>query len=140
MNAPAPLVLVVEDEAPGSGAARANAREPTRFPHRSRPATAEEGLAAATTRAQPDIDVLLDLGLPDLDGIELTKKLREWSATPVLVLSARGREQDKIDALDAGADDYLPEAVRRRTSFLRASASRSARAAARRRRARLRGR
>ena len=51
--------------------------------------------------------ILLDLGLPDIDGIEVTRRIREWSATPIIVISARGREQDKIDALDAGADDYL---------------------------------
>src|SRR6185369_2246959 len=51
--------------------------------------------------------VLLDLGLPDRDGLEVTKMLREWSERPVIVLSARGQESDKIAALDAGADDYL---------------------------------
>jgi two-component system KDP operon response regulator KdpE len=51
--------------------------------------------------------ILLDLGLPDGDGIDLVRKLREWSQTPIIVLSARGREEDKIAALDAGADDYL---------------------------------
>jgi two-component system, OmpR family, KDP operon response regulator KdpE len=51
--------------------------------------------------------VLLDLGLPDLDGIEVVRKLREWSRVPVIILSARGHEGDKIAALDAGADDYL---------------------------------
>ncbi len=66
---------------------------------------AREGLSQATGR-NPDV-ILLDLGLPDLDGIELTRRLREWSRTPIIVISARGREQDKIAALDAGADDYL---------------------------------
>ena len=50
---------------------------------------------------------MLDLGLPDLDGVELTRKLREWSTVPVVVVSAQGREQDKVAAFDAGADDYL---------------------------------
>jgi two-component system KDP operon response regulator KdpE len=67
--------------------------------------TAREGLAHASAR-NPDV-VLLDLGLPDGDGIEVTRQLREWSRMPVIVLSARGREEDKIAALDAGADDYL---------------------------------
>jgi two-component system KDP operon response regulator KdpE len=51
--------------------------------------------------------VLLDLGLPDLDGLEVTKRLREFSSVPIIVLSARGREDDKVAALDAGADDYV---------------------------------
>lgn len=54
----------------------------------------------------PDI-VLLDLGLPDIDGLEVVKRLREWTTVPIIILSARGQEQDKIAALDAGADDYL---------------------------------
>ena len=67
--------------------------------------TGAEGLAAAARHA-PDI-ILLDLGLPDLDGIEVTRRLREWTQTPIIVISARGQEQDKVAALDAGADDYL---------------------------------
>jgi len=59
----------------------------------------------ATTR-NPDV-VLLDLGLPDVDGLEVTKRLREWAQTPIIVISAREQEQDKVKALDAGADDYL---------------------------------
>src|SRR5437762_5727600 len=65
----------------------------------------EEALRHAAT-AQPDL-IVLDLGLPDIDGIELTRRLREWSAIPIIVVSARGKEQDKVMALDAGADDYL---------------------------------
>ena len=68
-------------------------------------ASGSEGLAAAATR-NPDI-VLLDLGLPDMDGLEVAKRLREWSQVPVIVLSAREQEEDKIKALDSGADDYL---------------------------------
>ena len=67
--------------------------------------TGERGLIEAATR-KPDV-VILDLGLPDLDGAEVIRRLREWSQVPILVLSARTREQDKIAALDAGADDYL---------------------------------
>ena len=63
------------------------------------------GLAAAAA-FRPDV-ILLDLGLPDLDGIEIIRRLREWSKVPVIVLSVRDREHDKVDALDAGADDYL---------------------------------
>jgi len=68
-------------------------------------ATAQEGLIQATTR-NPDV-VLLDLGLPDLDGLEVAKRLREWTQTPIIVISAREQELDKVKALDAGADDYL---------------------------------
>lgn len=64
-----------------------------------------QGLHLAATE-NPDL-ILLDLGLPDMDGVEVARDLREWSEVPVIVLSARGREQDKIDALDAGADDYM---------------------------------
>jgi two-component system KDP operon response regulator KdpE len=67
--------------------------------------TGQQALLEATTRP-PDL-ILLDLGLPDLDGVEVARRLREWSSTPIIVLSARGREGDKIQALDAGADDYL---------------------------------
>ncbi len=68
-------------------------------------ATGEEGLAQASAR-KPGI-LLVDLGLPDLDGLELIRRLRSWSTAPVIVLTARGREEDKVAALDAGADDYL---------------------------------
>lgn len=63
------------------------------------------GLAAAAA-VRPDL-ILLDLGLPDLDGVEVIRRLREWSQTPIIVLSVREREDDKVGALDAGADDYL---------------------------------
>jgi two-component system KDP operon response regulator KdpE len=67
--------------------------------------TAAEGISLARTH-NPDL-VLLDLGLPDMDGMEVTKRLRELSSRPIIVISARGQEQDKIGALDVGADDYL---------------------------------
>jgi len=67
--------------------------------------TLQRGLIDAATR-RPDL-VVLDLGLPDGDGVDLIRDLRQWSAVPVIVLSARSREADKIAALDAGADDYL---------------------------------
>jgi two-component system, OmpR family, KDP operon response regulator KdpE len=67
--------------------------------------SAREGLDAAAT-VRPDL-IILDLGLPDLDGVEVTRRLREWSKVPVLILSVRGRDEEKIAALDAGADDYL---------------------------------
>lgn len=68
-------------------------------------ANGQDALREAATRT-PDL-VLLDLGLPDLNGKEVTRRLREWSAVPIVVLSARGQERDKIEALDAGADDYV---------------------------------
>jgi two-component system, OmpR family, KDP operon response regulator KdpE len=68
-------------------------------------ATAEEARVLATTH-NPEV-ILLDLGLPDGDGIDLARRFREWSHVPIIVISARGREADKVLALDAGADDYL---------------------------------
>jgi len=68
-------------------------------------ATLRDGLAAAGTR-QPDL-IVLDLGLPDGNGLNLIRDVRGWSSVPIIVLSARAQEADKIDALDAGADDYL---------------------------------
>jgi len=65
----------------------------------------EDGLVQAATR-QPDL-VIVDLGLPDMDGVDVIRKLREWGSMPIIVLSARGQERDKIAALDAGADDYV---------------------------------
>jgi len=67
--------------------------------------TGEEGLAVAASQ-RPDV-VILDLGLPDMDGVEVTQKLREWTRTPVIVLSVRDQEETKVAVLDAGADDYL---------------------------------
>jgi two-component system KDP operon response regulator KdpE len=98
-----PLILVIEDEAQIRRFLRASLSS-----HGYRlqeAATGEEGLTKAAT-FQPDL-IILDLGLPDLDGLEVTTRLREWTALPVIVLSARGQEQDKVAALDAGADDYL---------------------------------
>ena len=65
----------------------------------------ESAIVAASTQ-QPDI-ILLDLGLPDLDGVEVIKRIRSWSQLPIIVISARSEDSDKVDALDAGADDYL---------------------------------
>ena len=97
------VVLVVDDEGPirkflraglaGQGYALVEA------------ATGQEGLTQAAMRP-PDL-VLLDLGLPDIDGFDIVRRLREWSTVPIIVLSARGQEGDKIRALDAGADDYV---------------------------------
>ncbi|RIX45058.1 MAG: two-component system response regulator KdpE [Rhodocyclales bacterium GT-UBC] len=103
MSAPAPKVLLIEDE-----------KQIRRF---VRLAVEEEGcqVVEAETKARglieaglckPDL-LILDLGLPDGNGIDLIRDLRGWSDVPVLILSARTQENDKIDALDAGADDYL---------------------------------
>ncbi|HET9299353.1 MAG TPA: response regulator [Candidatus Polarisedimenticolaceae bacterium] len=103
MSPPEPLVLVVDDEPQLRRFLRASL--PAQGYRLIEAATGEEALREAAARA-PDL-VLLDLGLPDLDGVEVTRRLREWSAAPILVLTARDQEQDKIRALDAGADDYL---------------------------------
>src|SRR5579883_2431625 len=65
----------------------------------------EEGLTLLSEK-QPDL-VILDLGLPDLDGMNFTKRAREWTSVPIIILSARNQEKDKIEALEAGADDYV---------------------------------
>ncbi|XYI00253.1 response regulator [Sorangium sp. So ce1128] len=103
MSDASPLVLLIEDEPQMRRFLRAMLA--VRGYRLVEAETGGEGIAQATTR-NPDI-VLLDLGLPDMDGLEVTRRLREWSAVPIIVLSARGQEQDKIDALDGGADDYL---------------------------------
>lgn len=84
----------------------------------------------AAPREPPDL-VVLDLGLPDLDGLEVIRRLREWSVAPIIVLSARGQERDKVSALDAGADDYLtkPFGVGELLARMRAALRRSARSA-----------
>jgi two-component system KDP operon response regulator KdpE len=97
------LVLVVEDEPQMRRFLRASLSA-----HGYRlceATTAAEAVMVASTH-NPDL-ILLDLGLPDGDGIELTRRFRGWTQKPILVISARGREDDKVAALDAGADDYL---------------------------------
>jgi len=68
-------------------------------------ATGADGLVEVGSR-QPDV-IIIDLGLPDIDGVDVIRRLREWTAVPIIVLSARGQERDKVTALDAGADDYV---------------------------------
>jgi two-component system KDP operon response regulator KdpE len=99
----APTVLVIEDE-PQMRRFLRSALEGNGY-RVVEVGTAREGLAQAAGR-NPDV-ILLDLGLPDADGLDVTRRLREWAATPVIVISARGMETDKVGALDAGADDYL---------------------------------
>jgi two-component system, OmpR family, KDP operon response regulator KdpE len=98
-----PLILVVDDEPQVRRFLRASL--PTQGYRLVEAETGADAVREASTRG-PDA-VLLDLGLPDLDGVEVTRRIREWSAVPIVVLSARGQERDKIEALDAGADDYL---------------------------------
>jgi two-component system KDP operon response regulator KdpE len=89
----------------------------------------QEALSCAATQ-KPDI-IILDLGLPDMDGVEVTRLLREWTQIPIIILSVRGSEKDKIDALDAGADDYLtkPFGVGELLARLRAALRRTAQTA-----------
>lgn len=98
-----PFILVVEDDC-----AIRNLIKTTLETKDYRYHTAINGKEAISeaVSANPDV-ILLDLGLPDLDGIEIIKKIRTWSLTPIIVISARSEDSDKIDALDAGADDYL---------------------------------
>jgi two-component system KDP operon response regulator KdpE len=102
---PKPKVLIIEDEEADSPLRPGAAVEAEACAGRSRPKRMAQGLLEAGTR-KPDL-LILDLGLPDGNGIELIRDLRGWSDVPVLILSARSQENDKIDALDAGADDYL---------------------------------
>ncbi|MES2742543.1 MAG: two-component system response regulator KdpE [Pseudomonadota bacterium] len=103
MNPPLPVALLVEDE-PHIRRFVRSALEQEGW-HIIEAATMRRGLIDAGTRS-PDL-IVLDLGLPDGDGLAFIADLRSWSAVPVIVLSARADEQDKIGALDAGADDYL---------------------------------
>ena len=96
-------VLVVDDEASIRRALRINLSARDYTVH-----TAEDGRAGlkAAAAQRPDV-VILDLGLPDMDGVEVIRGIRGWSEAPIIVLSAREREHDKVAALDAGADDYV---------------------------------
>ncbi|WP_298434972.1 response regulator [Geobacter sp.] len=98
-----PRILVVDDEAAIQRFLRTALATGEFYLHQAE--SGHEALAAAAT-LRPDL-ILLDLGLPDLDGIEVIKRIREWSQVPIIVLSVREREDDKVEALDAGADDYL---------------------------------
>lgn len=103
MSTHKPTIVIVEDEAQIRRFVRI-ALELEHW-HVIEAETAQRGLIEASTR-KPDL-IILDLGLPDRDGIDFIRDLRSWSSTAVLVLSARAEETDKIAALDAGADDYL---------------------------------
>ncbi len=98
-----PLILVIEDEAPIRRFLKMSLLDHG-FAF-SEASTGKEGLSKVASE-RPDL-VILDLGLPDTDGLEVTRQVREWSNVPIIVLSAREKENDKVEALDAGADDYL---------------------------------
>jgi len=98
-----PVVLVVEDDAPVR-----NLIVTTLKTHDYRFHTAASGAEAVMIAASHNPDVVfLDLGLPDMDGIEVIRQIRSWSNMPIIVISARSDDTDKIEALDSGADDYL---------------------------------
>jgi len=97
------MILAIEDEAPIRRLLRAY-REGRGF-NLLEATTGGEGLSMAASH-NPAV-ILLDLGLPDIDGLTVLSRLREWTQTPILILSARDRENDKVAGLDAGADDYL---------------------------------
>ncbi len=96
-------ILVVEDDSSVK-----NLMTTTLKAHDYHYLTAQNGKAAILEASSHNPDViLLDLGLPDMDGVDVIKKIRTWTETPIIVISARSEDTDKIDALDAGADDYL---------------------------------
>ncbi len=103
MTEKGPLILVIEDEAPIRRFLKLTLEDHGYVFKEA--LSGKEGLAK-TANEQPDL-VVLDLGLPDIDGLAITKQIREWSNVPIIVLSAREKEKDKVEALDAGADDYL---------------------------------
>ncbi len=125
------LILVVEDDAPIR-----NLISTTLKSHDYKFITAENGKSALMQAAThiPEI-MLLDLGLPDMDGVEIIRQVRSWSNMPIIVISARSEDADKIEALDAGADDYLTKpfsveellarirTTQRRLSFMQAGSS-----------------
>ena len=97
------LILVVEDDAPVRNLIGTTLKT---HGYDYMTATNGENAVMQASSHNPDI-VLLDLGLPDIDGVDVIKKIRTWSEMPIIVISARTEDKDKIDALDAGADDYL---------------------------------
>lgn len=125
-----PLILVVEDDAPIRNLITTTLKA-NEYRHLTAP-TGEAAILEASSH-NPDI-ILLDLGLPDTDGVEVIQKIRSWSNMPIIVISARCEDKDKIEALDAGADDYLTKpfsveellarlrVTQRRLSFMTAEA------------------
>lgn len=119
-----PLIIVVEDEKPIRHFIRVSLQT-----QQYRCIEARDGETALSLIAshRPDV-VVLDLGLPDIDGLEVIKGVREWSAIPIIVVSARGHEREKVEALDLGADDYLtkPFSVAELLARIRVALRRSA--------------
>ena len=119
-------ILIVDDETAVAGFLRRSLQA-----HGYRTLEAVDGQSAVRMASQylPDL-ILLDLGLPDIDGLEVTRRVRSWSPLPILVLSARGLERQKVEALDAGADDYLtkPFGVPELLARIRAALRRAQRA------------
>jgi len=103
MSQPRPTILVIDDEPQIRRFLRATLSTQEFLLLEAE--TAQDGLREAVSNP-PDV-VLLDLGLPDLDGMEVIRRLRQWTRVPIIILSARGQESDKVAALDLGADDYL---------------------------------
>lgn len=100
---PKPLILVVEDDAPVRNLITTALKNDG---YRSIVAATGESAAMSAATHNPDI-ALVDLGLPDIDGVEVIRRIRQWSSIPIIVISARNEAADKVEALDAGADDYL---------------------------------
>jgi two-component system, OmpR family, KDP operon response regulator KdpE len=98
-----PVVLVIEDETPIRRFLKLALSDHGYIFREA--ATGKDGLSS-TANDRPDL-VILDLGLPDIDGLAVIRQIRAWSNVPIIILSARGQEKDKVEALDAGADDYL---------------------------------
>ena len=98
-----PKILVVEDDLAITNLIRTTLDTQEYQYH-----TAQNGAGALLDAVSynPDV-IILDLGLPDMDGVEIIRKVRGWSSVPIIIVSARSEDQDKVDALDAGADDYL---------------------------------
>jgi two-component system KDP operon response regulator KdpE len=103
MSDPMPTVVIIEDDAQIRRFLRTALGAQGFRIHEA--ASGQQGLVETATR-KPDI-LILDLGLPDIDGVQVVRELRAWTTLPIIVLSARSQEDDKIAALDAGADDYL---------------------------------
>ncbi len=123
MNARETTILIVEDEIPIRRFLRASLEGEG---YRLIEATSGQAALDLAARRKPDL-VLLDLGLPDVEGLGTLRRLRRWSSVPVIILSARGRESEKIEGLDAGADDYLakPFGVAELLARIRAALRRS---------------